>query len=209
MHEHFSDALMRFVLTMRQEGVTDHKALAALERTPRAHFAPPHLADSALEDTDLPLPCGQVMTRPSVVGRMLTALDLGSDDCVLEIGTGSGYQAAAIAQTARRVITLERHGMLAAAARTRLAALGLDQIEAHARNGLLGWPEAAPYDRIIVNGSARVAPFALLDQLADGGVLVIPIGESSDVRLMRFTSGQAAPEDLGPIRFAALEEDAA
>jgi protein-L-isoaspartate(D-aspartate) O-methyltransferase len=207
MTEDFSDELMRFVLAMRQEGVTDHRALSALELTPRAHFAPPHLADRALDDVDLPLPCDQVMTRPSVVGRMIMALEPMPEDSVLEIGAGSGYQAAVLGQLARRVITIDRYGMLAAAARTRLAAVGLDHVEAQAANGVFGWPEQAPYDRIVVNAAARVAPFALLDQLAPGGVLVIPIGEGGGVRLMRFRSGAGSPEDLGRIAFAALEEE--
>lgn len=201
--------LMRFVLDMRTAGVTDPKTLAALERTPRAHFAPEHLVGLALDDVALPLACGQTMTKPSVVGRMVASLDLAPEHSVLEVGAGSGFQAGVIAQIAKRVVTLDRYRTLAAEARGKLGVLRLMHVSAHQADGRLGWPEFAPYDRIVVNAADAVAPLALLDQLAEGGVLLMPIGEIGQVRLMRFRKGAGAPDDLGPIDFAPLEDGVA
>lgn len=200
--------MMRFVLDMREAGVTELKALAALERADRARFAPVHLAALALEDVDLPLPCAQNMTKPSVVGRMIAALDPRAGDMVLEIGTGSGFQGAAIASIARKVTSLERHRALAAEARGRFGAQRLMNAQAHLADGREGWAENAPYDRIVINAAVEAPPPALLEQLAEDGVLVAPIIEDGAVRLKRFRKG-APPEDLGAIAFAPLEEGVA
>ncbi|MBX3511620.1 MAG: protein-L-isoaspartate(D-aspartate) O-methyltransferase [Hyphomonadaceae bacterium] len=194
--------LMRFILEMRQSGVTDPRVLAALERTPRAHYAPQHLAGLALDDVGLPLPHAQTMTKPSLVARMLAALDAQSDDLVLEIGAGSGFQAAAIADMARRVITLDRVRDLVADARGRFGTARLMRVAAHVADGFDGWEDDAPYDRIIVNAAVAEIPPPLLAQLKPGGVLLAPVG-GEDQRLIRFQNGVSA--DLGPVRFPPLQ----
>ena len=194
---------MRFVLALRQAGVTDARALSALERTPRTQYAPDHLEGLALDDVGLPLAHGQTMTKPSVVGRMLTALAPAPGEHVLEVGTGSGYQAAAIADVAHKVVTLDRWRDLVADARSRLGRARVMRVFVHVADGFDGWAEDAPYDRIIVNAALEDLPLPLLDQLKPGGVLLAPLGDAERQRLIRYRNGQR--EDLGPIRFAPLE----
>lgn len=194
---------MRFVLEMRQAGVTDARALAALERTPRTQYAPEHMEGLAMDDMALPLAGGQTMTKPSVVGRMLAALGPRDSDAVLEIGTGSGFQAAALASIAHKVVTLERIGELSVEARMRLGAARLMRVFAHVADGFAGWPDDAPYDRIIVNAGVAQIPQPLLDQLKPGGIMVVPLGAADSQRLARYCDGRI--EDLGPIRFPMIE----
>ncbi len=194
--------IMRFVLEMRQAGVTDARALSALERAQREHFAPPHMEALAYDDMALPLAYAQVMTKPSVVGRMIAALDVQPDDIVLEIGTGSGYQAAALASLAHKVVTLDRWSELVAEARARFGLARLMRVFAHTADGQEGWPEEAPYDRIVVNGAVADMPPELLKQLKPGGVLLAPVGEGETQVLVRYRNG--AREELGPISFAPL-----
>lgn len=198
--------LMRFVLEMRQAGVTDARILAALERTPRGHYAPAHLEGLALEDIGLPLANAQTMTKPSLVGRVLTALQPKDGEVVLEVGTGSGYQAAAMASMVHKVITLDRWSDLVADARGRFGRARLMRVYAHTADGFDGWEEDAPYDRIVVNAALEAPPAGLLAQLKPGGVLVAPIGSSEEQRLIRFNNG--SEEDLGSIRFQPLERGA-
>ena len=195
--------LMRFVLEMRQAGVTAPRALAALERTPRTHYAPGHLEGLALDDVGLPLAHGQTMTKPSVVGRVIAALEPQPDDVVLEIGAGSGFQAAALSDMAHKVITLERWRDLAADARGRFGMARLDRTYAHVADGFEGWADEAPYDRIVINGAVEDFPPALLEQLKPGGVIVAPIGDASGQRLIRMCNDERV--DLGPVKFALLE----
>lgn len=190
---------MRFVLEMRQAGVTDARILSALERTPRTHYAPAHLEGLALDDVGLPLAHGQTMTKPSIVARMVAALDPQPGETVLEIGAGSGFQAAVLSALAHKVVTLERWRDLAADARARFGTARLMRTFAHVADGLQGWPGDAPYDRIVVNAALDDIPLPLLDQLKPGGVLVVPIGE----RLIRYRNGQR--DDLGPVKFADIE----
>jgi protein-L-isoaspartate(D-aspartate) O-methyltransferase len=203
--------LMRFVLDMRQAGVTDARALSALEKTPRTYFAPDHLEGLAMDDIPLPLAHAQTMTKPSVIGRVLTALAPQGDDNVLEIGSGSGFQAAAIASLARRVVTVERWRDLATDVRGRMGRARLFHVFAHAGDGFEGWTDDAPYDRIVVNAAVEDIPLPLLDQLKAGGVLIAPVGDAQAQRLIRYRNGER--EDLGPIKFQPLErgpgEDAA
>ncbi len=191
--------LMRFVLEMRQAGITDARILSALERTPRTHYAPAHLQGLALDDVGLPLAHAQTMTKPSAVARMVAALAPQQSDVVLEVGTGSGFQAAVISALASKVVSLERWRDLTADARGRFGTARLMRTFAHVADGFEGWAEDAPYDRIIVNAAMDDFPLSLLDQLKAGGVLVAPLGE----RLVRYRNGQQ--EDLGPIKFASIE----
>jgi protein-L-isoaspartate(D-aspartate) O-methyltransferase len=195
--------LMRFVLEMRQAGVTDARALSALEKTPRTYFAPAHLEGLAMDDIPLPLAHAQTMTKPSVIGRVLTALALQAEDNVLEVGSGSGFQAAAIASLARKVVTVERWRDLAADVRSRMGRARLFHVFAHAGDGFEGWTDDAPYDRIVINAAVEDLPLPLLDQLKAGGVLIAPVGDAEGQRLVRYRNGER--EDLGPVKFQRLE----
>jgi protein-L-isoaspartate(D-aspartate) O-methyltransferase len=195
--------LMRFVLELRQAGVTDARALSALERTPREHYAPAHLEGLALDDVGLPLSHGQTMTKPSVVGRVIAALAPAANDVVLEVGTGSGFQAAAISTLAHKVVTLERWRDLTAEARGRFGTARLMRTYAHVADGLDGWADDAPYDRIVINGALDDLPAALLEQLKPGGVIVAAIGDAYAQRLIRYCNG--VREDFGPIKLTPLE----
>ncbi|MBI1252634.1 MAG: methyltransferase domain-containing protein [Alphaproteobacteria bacterium] len=190
--------LMRFILEMRQAGITDPVALRALERTPRAHYAPAHLQALAYEDRDLPLPHGQAMTRPSLVGRMIMALAPAPEDSILEIGTGSGFQTAALAALARKVTTLDRIPDLVTDARAKFGEARVMNIAAHLGDGHDGWAANAPYDAIIVNADAQDIPAAFFTQLAPSGRIVLALRG----RLVRARIG--AREDLGEARFAEL-----
>ncbi len=195
--------LMRFVLEMRQAGVTDARALSALEKTPRTHYAPTHLDGLALDDIGLPLAHAQTMTKPSIVGRFIAALSPQPGDTILEVGTGSGYQTAVIAELAHKVVTLERWRDLTADARGRFGRARLMRVYAHVADGYDGWSDEAPYDRIVVNAAVAEIPGALVDQLKPGGVLLAPVGDGETQRLIRLRNGQR--EDLGPVRLQPLE----
>jgi protein-L-isoaspartate(D-aspartate) O-methyltransferase len=195
--------LMRFVLEMRQAGVTDARALSSLERTPRTHYAPAHLEGLALDDVGLPLAHAQTMTKPSIVGRMISALAPQADDVVLEIGAGSGFQAAAISSVASKVITLERWNDLTVAARGKFGTARLMRTFAFTADGFDGWSDDAPYERIIINAALNDFPPPLLAQLKPGGVIVAPLGDVQSQRLIRMRNGER--EDLGPIRLQPLE----
>ena len=195
--------LMRFVLEMRQAGITDPRALAALERTPRTHYAPSHLEGLALDDVGLPLAHAQTMTKPSIVGRVVAALAAQPTDIVLEIGTGSGFQAAVLSDMAHKVVTLERWRDLAADARGRFGTARLMRTYAHVADGFDGWSDDAPYDRIVLNVAVEKVPPVLFDQLKPGGVIVAPIEDASGQRLVRMRND--VREDLGPVKLGALE----
>ncbi len=194
---------MRFVLEMRQAGLTDARALSALERTPRTHYAPAHLEGLALDDVALPLAHAQTMTKPSVIGRVITVLAPETGDVVLDVGTGSGFQAAALSSLAHKVVSLERWADLAIEARGKFGTARLMRTFAHVADGFEGWEEDAPYDRIVVNGAMDDIPAALLEQLKNGGVLVASLGDAESQRLIRYRNGHR--EDLGPIKLPPLE----
>ncbi len=195
--------LMRFVLEMRQAGVTDARALSALERTPRTHYAPDHLEGLALDDVGLPLAHAQTMTKPSIIGRMIAAFAPEAGDVVLEVGTGSGFQAAVLSTAAHKVITIDRWNDLVTDARGRFGKARLMRTYAYLGDGFEGWEDDAPYDRIIINGSLADVPDPLLAQLKPGGTIVAPLGDAQNQRLIRLHNG--AREDFGPIRMAPLE----
>jgi protein-L-isoaspartate(D-aspartate) O-methyltransferase len=193
---------------VERRGVRDPRVLRALECVPREDFVPPAIRHRAYDDAALPIDCGQTISQPYVVGRMCEALGLEPAAGVLEIGTGSGYAAAVLARLAARVDTVERHAELAEAARERLAALGIENVRVHVGDGSLGWPEHAPYDAILVSAGAPDVPPALLDQLAVGGNLVLPVGPSPTdqelVRVHRQADDTLRRTRLGAVRFVPL-----
>jgi protein-L-isoaspartate(D-aspartate) O-methyltransferase len=198
---------MAFVFALRSHGVTNPDVLKAMEATPRADFIEGVFRDRAYEDTPLPIACGQTISQPGVVGVMTQALEVTRRCKVLEIGTGSGYQAAVLAPLARRVYTIERHRRLARAARALFERLGLHTITVVHGDGSLGLPEQAPFDRIILTAAAEDPPGPLLEQLRPGGIMVLPVGQSHAVQtLLKVVKTDAGLDyvDLGPVRFVPL-----
>jgi protein-L-isoaspartate(D-aspartate) O-methyltransferase len=192
---------------IRARGVRDPRVLTAMATIPREAFLPPELAEFAYEDRPLPIEAGQTISQPYIVALMTEALRLAPNEDVLEIGTGSGYAAAVLSLVARRVFTLERHAELADLARDRLATLGHDNVEVRCADGTLGWSEHAPYGAIIVAAGGPDAPPTLLDQLAIGGRLVMPVGSSRAqelVRVTRISRIEYRREDLGSVQFVPL-----
>lgn len=165
---------------LRNRGIHDPRVLSAMARVPRERFVDDSLRDQAYDDRALPIDCGQTISQPYIVGIMSQALSLCGQERVLEIGTGSGYQTAILAELASEVVTIERHPELSAKAQAVLAELGYRNITFVIGDGTQGHPDRAPYDRILVAAAARRCPPALLAQLADGGILVIPLGGPDD-----------------------------
>ncbi len=199
---------IRLLMSLRRFGITDVRTLAAIEQVPRELFVEEAFRDRAYEDNALPIACAQTISMPSIVAMMTQALEVKPTQCVLEIGTGSGYQAAVLAQLARRVHTIERHAPLAEQARERFAALRLRNIDSHVGDGSRGWPHAGPYERIMVTAAAAEIPQTLLAQLTIGGVMVIPVGahvaDQHLLRLTRTATDEVRKETLGPVRFVPL-----
>ena len=197
----------RLMEQVRESGqVTDPRVLDALGAVPRDEFVPAEHRGAAYDDVALPIGHDQTISQPQVVGIMTQALELRPKDRVLEVGTGSGYQAAVLRQLVARVVTVERIAALAEEAADRLARLGLDGIEVHAGDGTLGWPSAAPFDAVVVTAGGPEVPAPLLDQLADGGRLVAPVGPRHAQELVRVrrTGDRTECEDLGPVAFVPL-----
>jgi protein-L-isoaspartate(D-aspartate) O-methyltransferase len=161
---------------LRGRGITNTRVLDAMRTIPRHEFLADQLRRRAYEDAALPTLDGQTISQPYMVAVMSAGLGVGPDDVVLEIGTGSGYQTMILAQLARRVVSIEMHPGLAEQARRRMADFGIDNVEIHVGDGTLGYPAAAPYDRILVTAGAPHVPEPLIDQLADPGRLIIPVG---------------------------------
>jgi protein-L-isoaspartate(D-aspartate) O-methyltransferase len=200
---------VRLVMELRGLGVGDARVLGAIERVPRELFVAPAFRDQAFENIALPISHGQTISQPLVVALMTAALALDRRHKVLEIGTGSGYQAAVLARLCRRVFTIERHRDLLTEAEARFRQLRLHNITSRFGDGTKGWPEQAPFDRIIVTAAAPDVPGNLLESLADDGILVAPVGEERrDQKLLRVRrrEGDFAIEDLGPVRFVPLIE---
>jgi protein-L-isoaspartate(D-aspartate) O-methyltransferase len=197
----------RLSAELRRAGISDDRVLAAIERVPRERFVPPTFADQAYENVALPIGHGQTVSQPLVVALMTQALELGERHKVFEIGTGSGYQTAVLARLCRRVFSIERYRALLKEAEKRFAELRLHNVTCKFGDGTKGWPEQAPFDRIIVTAAAPKLPSRLADSLVPGGILVAPVGEERRdqilVRIRRLEEGFQT-EELGPVRFVPL-----
>lgn len=199
---------IRLLMALRTGGIQDTNVLSAIEQTPRELFVEEAFRDHAYDDTALPIASGQTISQPTVVAWMTSALELKPSMRVLEIGTGSGYQAAILARLARRVYTIERHKDLLSQAEERFKQLKLGNIVTKYGDGSKGWKEAAPFERIIVTAAAKEIPAVLLDQLAPGGVMVIPVGGSvADQILLQVRKagdGSITTQHLMNVRFVPL-----
>ena len=200
---------MQFLYALRSRGVTDKAVLQAMEEIDRGPFVRGLFADRAYEDMPLPIACGQTISQPSVVGLMTQALQVTPRDKVLEVGTGSGYQAAILAKIARRVYTIDRHRRLVREARAIFEELDLHTITAITGDGSHGLPDQAPFDRIIITAAAEDPPGPLLAQLKVGGIMVLPVGQSdavqSLIRVRKLDTGLEYDE-LREVRFVPLLE---
>jgi protein-L-isoaspartate(D-aspartate) O-methyltransferase len=198
---------MEFLLNLRRRGISDQAVLRAMDEVPREHFVQGNYLDAAYADQALPIACGQTISQPYVVAYMTEQLGLLPRHRVLEVGTGSGYQAAVLSRLAWEVVSIERYRTLAEAARNRLATLGFTNVEVVVGDGLAGLPGRAPFDRIMVTAAAEQIPDALVAQLADGGVMVLPLGAHAGpqaiVKLTK-TKEDIKREDLIAVRFVPL-----
>ena len=198
---------LRLLMELRRAGIGDARVLGAIEKTPREKFVPPAFEDQAYENLALPIGQGQTVSQPYVVALMTDKLELGERHNALEIGTGSGYQAAVLARLCRRVFSIERHRELLRDAERRFGELHLRNIVCRCGDGTKGWPEQAPYDRVIVTAAAGQVPPTLIDRLAPGGILVAPVGEDHRdqqlIRVRRHDHGFST-ENLGLVRFVPL-----
>jgi len=203
----FEDARREMVAEqIRARGIDSQRVLGAMQSVPRHLFVGPEQIFFAYSDEPLPIGAGQTISQPFMVAAMADALSLESDDRVLEIGAGSGYQSAVLSLLAREVITVETQPSLAASARDRLARLGYNNVRVEFGDGSLGWPTAAPYNAILVTAAAPAVPPPLVEQLADGGRLVIPVGYPEQQNLLRITKREdgMSYESLYACRFVPL-----
>ena len=195
------------ILRLRRVGVTDTRVLSAIESIPRETFVPAESRAEAYSERALPIECGQTISAPGIVGMMTAALDIGDRDRVLEIGTGTGYQTAILAKLARRVYTIDRFRTLVSTAESRFRTLRLSNITTMVGDGMKGWPEQAPFDRIIVTAAGETVPDALLKQVRVGGVIVIPVGAQDEVqKLVRMERTEEGFDErvLADVRFVPL-----
>jgi protein-L-isoaspartate(D-aspartate) O-methyltransferase len=206
----FSLARHQLVDHLRRE-IRDERVLAAMSRVPREMFVPSSYWGAAYDDRPLPIGQGQTISQPLIVAMMTEALELEGEENVLEVGTGSGYQAAILAELSRWVVTVERHSELAQKASENLQKLGYANVEVHLAEAKLGWPPKAPYNAIVVSAGAPTVPKDLLGQLAVGGRLIIPVGPRYEQNLLKVTKKEhdTTIEDLGPCRWVPLIGDAA
>lgn len=191
-----------------REGVSDPAVLNAMRAVPRHLFVPEHLANQAYADRPLPIGEGQTISQPYIVAFMTEALHVDADDVVLEVGTGSGYQAAVLAQIVAEVYTIEIIEPLAEQAKKRFEDQGYGNIFSRAGDGYLGWPEKAPFDAIIVTAAPDIVPPALLDQLKPGGRIVVPVGPEQEVQnlmlIEKREDGKTIQRNLMPVRFVPM-----
>ncbi len=209
MSDASAETKMQFLFALRSKGVTDARVLSAMEEVDRGAFITGLFSERAYEDMPLPIACGQTISQPSVVGLMTQALQVSARDKVLEVGTGSGYQAAILSRLARRVYTVERHRRLVLEARRVFERLDLTNITALVSDGSFGLAEQAPFDRIIVTAAAEDPPGPLLAQLKIGGIMVVPVGQSDAVQTLirvRRTEDGYEYDELRPVRFVPLLE---
>jgi protein-L-isoaspartate(D-aspartate) O-methyltransferase len=201
------DARMEFLLTLRRRGIGSAAVLKAMDEVPRERFVGQGLADSAYADQALPIACGQTISQPYVVAYMTEQLELKPEHRVLEIGSGSGYQAAVLSHLVREVVTIERYRTLADTARERLQGLGIRNVEVIAGDGFAGFPARAPFDRIIVTAAAESVPQPLVEQLAGDGIMILPLGPHEGVQdlvKLRRTKEGVVRESLIAVRFVPL-----
>ena len=199
--------LAKLIKALRAQGVTDPAVLSAIETTPRELYTPDLFQDRVWEDSALPIACGQTISQPFIVGLMTQALKLEQRSRVLEIGTGSGYQTTILSKLARLVYTVERYRTLMREAEARFQQLGLINVITRFGDGGLGWPEQAPFDRIMVTAAASEEPSALLAQLKPNGILVAPIGKGPVQELKRYQgdgAGGFEVEVMTQVRFVQL-----
>jgi protein-L-isoaspartate(D-aspartate) O-methyltransferase len=204
-----AEQIMEFLFHLRAKGVTDSRVLTAMERIDRGLFVEGIFAERAYEDVPLPIASGQTISQPSVVGLMTQSLHVQPRDKVLEVGTGSGYQAAILSQLARRVYTIDRHRTLTRTAQGRIDALGITNVTVLTGDGSFGLPDQAPFARILVTAAAEDPPGPLLDQLRVGGIMVVPVGQSDTVQsLIKVTRTEDGLdyEELRSVRFVPLVE---
>jgi protein-L-isoaspartate(D-aspartate) O-methyltransferase len=202
----------RLILTLKSQGVTDLKVLNAIEQTPRDLFVPELFKERSFEDSALPIDCGQTISQPYIVGLMTQALQIEARHRVLEIGTGSGYQAAILSKIARYVYTVERYRHLLGEAEARFKHLDLLNVITKFGDGGEGWPDQAPFDRIMVTAAAPSEPKTLLSQLKPTGILVAPVGKGPVQTLHRYIGdgeGVFRREVLADVRFVPLVEGVA
>lgn len=195
------------LLRLRRIGITDQRILRAIESVPRDIFVPAASKAGAYSERALPIECGQTISAPSIVGIMTAALEVTDRDRVLEIGTGSGYQAAILARLARRVYTIDRFRTLVAAAEQRFQTLGISNVTTRFRDGMTGWSEQAPFDKIIVTAASDSVPEVLLAQVRKGGIVVAPVGPAAGVqRLLKMTRTEDGFDEtaLADVRFVPL-----
>jgi protein-L-isoaspartate(D-aspartate) O-methyltransferase len=199
---------MEFQLALRRRGISDQAVLRAMEEVPRENFVAPGFTDSAYADQALPIDCGQTISQPFVVAYMTEQLEVGPQHSILEIGSGSGYQAAILSRLAREVVTIERYRTLADTARERLQILGYTNVTVRLGDGMAGAPDLAPFDRIMVTAAAEDVPDALVAQLTAGGKMVLPVGPRHDaqylVKLTKRPDGELTREELIAVRFVPL-----
>jgi len=203
--EHLSRSKTALLAELARE-VSDPRVLNAIARVPRERFIPQELRLRAYEDRPLPIGYGQTISQPLIVAIMTQALDLRGDDRVLEVGTGSGYQAALLSQLAAHVVTVERVPELARQAERALAELGYSNVEVHVAGETLGWPDGAPYDAIIVTAGAPRVPHELVEQMRIGGRMAVPVGSRDLQELVQVVRSPEGPViiNLGPCRFVPL-----
>jgi len=193
---------------LRNRGIHDHRVLDAMRTIPRHEFVSPDDRFRAYDDNPLPIEYAQTISQPYIVAFMTELLQVHSDHRILEVGTGSGYQTAILAALAREVFTVDIHASLTDAARSRLAGLGFSNVQFDVRNGYLGWPEHAPFDRVIVTAGPPFIPPTLIDQLSDAGRMVIPVGVVGGDQVLKLVvkhdSARVEVRDSVPVRFVPL-----
>ena len=207
--EDFQNLKAQLTMTLRGLGITDSAVLSAMEKVPREDFVPTALRQHAYENASLPIAMDQTISQPYIVAKMTAALQLSGRERVLEIGTGSGYQAAILSFLCRRVYSIERLRPLLVEAENRLREIRVTNVTTRLGDGARGWPEAAPFDRIILTCAPAVIPDRLLNQLKIGGIMSAPVGRGREQHLVTITRHETGFDQatLSPVKFVPLVED--